>query len=82
MDTTATPAPAAGTDWAALIGALNTAGIVDYQLASGQQVSVTQGPGGASIVQTGAAATQTSGLLIVLGLGVLAFLAWIFFGRR
>lgn len=79
---TDTATPAATTDWAAVIGALNTAGIVDYQLASGAPVSVTQGPGGASLVQTGAAANQTSGLLIVVGLGVLAFLAWVFFGRK
>ena len=60
------------------IGALGALGIAGYELSQGQAVSATLGPGGASLIQTGPASTQTTIFLVVLALGLIAVLAYIF----
>ena len=72
------PATSSGTDWTGIIGALGALGFEGYAASQGQPVSTTLGPGGAAFIQSGPAATQTSIFLIVLALGLLAVLAYIF----
>lgn len=64
-------------DTAAVIGALGTLGIESYQLSQGQNVS-TSLIGGVPVIQSGAAATQSTVFLVVLGIGLLAVVAWFF----
>lgn len=65
------------TGTASAITALGTLGILGYQLSQGQQVSATLGPGGAAVLQSGAAVTQTNIVLIVVGLVAVAFVAYL-----
>jgi hypothetical protein len=61
-----------GSNVVSAIGAIGALGIEAYQLSQGQQVSTTLGPGGASVIQSGPAQTQTSLLLIVVILALVA----------
>lgn len=63
-------------DLASDIAAAGTLGIEGYQLSEGVPVSTTLGPGGASLIQTGAAASQTTFTIIavILAIAVIGYL--------
>lgn len=69
------PSDTGGSDIGAIIGGIGALGIEAYQLSQGQQVSTTLGPGGASIIQSGPAQTQTT---LLLGIVILALIVGLF----
>jgi hypothetical protein len=58
------------------LSALDAIGVQAYELSQGQPAAVTVGPGGATIVQTGAAVTQNT-IFYVAIIAVVAIVAYL-----
>lgn len=60
-----------------VIGSLGNLGIEAYQIASGAPVS-TSSVGGITTVQTGTAITQSTSIIVIVGIAVVALILWLF----